>query len=568
MVRNGRRRAQGRGEVTTLPEAAVILGVVWRALDLQFSKPRAQGGRKLLRGGRPGSDATRAGVLSDMVRAFVEAGYVELAGEELIDSARKKITCSLTHAIEHWDQLVGIRRGLARPLEVTDVERYLRLTAIDFAFRTAAFDVVFGQSPLAAAHAPARLAQVPVWAREGGTRTWLRELPAALGVTRDELHPGKSKDEWFYRGARPSLANLRSLASSLGRLGEYRGNAAVARWRMYLTWTFALEALCDDLASIVDRRVIEDLAAMFWRLRCAIWQVAASLEPEQRLTLFEPILRAGARAQEARPVIDRIATFDGLAAINGGALDDRAIAIGMALRASQGMWIVGDLFPEVHAPVPPPNVPHHLQQELVAAMAPGAEPEAFAQVALSHPASMVWVLRVCVQRAFLDGSLARIAPAVARFADAVGGPGDQFEAAAIFLLAGDPIEARRRLASLDGDRVEMLRAVVDLVDGRASESLPVLGELAAADRRSSFPYAVALAEVGRPADALALARELLHAEPGHALALALAARCAWALGDTRAGNAYAKRAARLGQPVERPRRKRPRVAAARGRCSR
>jgi hypothetical protein len=44
----------------TLPDAAQILGAVWRALDLRFPKRRAQSGRKLLRGDRPGSDETRA----------------------------------------------------------------------------------------------------------------------------------------------------------------------------------------------------------------------------------------------------------------------------------------------------------------------------------------------------------------------------------------------------------------------------------------------------------------------------------------------------------------------------
>lgn len=541
-----------RGSVTVLPEAALVLGVLWRALDLQFAKRRAQSGRKFLRGARPGSDATRAGVLRDMVCAFVEAGYVDVACEDELDRAREEIVRSLAHAIQHWDHFVGMRRGLSRPIDATDVARYLRLATIDLAFRTAAFDITFGWSMPPAAHATATLAEVPIWAREGGVRTWLRQLPGVLGVTREEMHPGKSKDDWFYRNGRPSIGNLRSLASSLGRFDEHEpADDAVARWRMYLAWAFALEALCDELASIVGRGLVEDLASMFWRLRCVVWQVAANIEPEHRRTVFEPILRAGARAQEAQLVIDRIATVDGLAAINGGALDDRAAIMGIALRACQGVWILCDLFPEVQAPLPPPDVPDSLQQEIVAAMARSDDPGAFAQVVLSHPNSTVWALRLCVQHAFLDGSFAVIAPAVARFADTVGGPEHELEAATLFLLAGDLVETRRRLARLKDDRAEVLRAVLDLVDGRASESIPFLTTLATADRLLSFPLAVTLAEVGRPADALALARDLLEVEPGHALVLALAARCAWAVGDTRAGNAYAKGAARLGQTIER-----------------
>ncbi|MCW5806510.1 MAG: hypothetical protein KIT31_29365 [Deltaproteobacteria bacterium] len=544
--------------MTMLPEAAQILGVVWRALDLQFSKRRAQSGRKFLRGVRPGSDATRVGVLRDMVRAFAEAGYVHVANEELLDRSREEIGRSLAHAIEHWDRFVGFRRGLARPVDATDVVRYLRLATIDIALRAAAFDIMFGWSPPPAARATTTLAEVPVWAREGGMRAWLRELPGVLGVSREEMHPGKSKDDWFYREGRPSIANLQSLASSLVRFDEHgRSDGAVARWRMYLAWGFALDALCDELAAIVGRATVEGLAAMFWRLRCLVWQIAAAVDPAHRNTLFGPILRAGARSDEARFVIGRIATVDGLAALNGGALDDRAAMLGIELRACQGMWILGDLFPGVHVPISPPDLPENLQQDLVAAMAPGADPAAFARVTLSHPASMVWALRLCVRRAFLDGSFAQVAPAVARFADALGETHHQLEAALLFLLAGDLAEARFRLERLDGEQAEVLRVVLDLVDGRASNSIPILNELVADDPSSRFPLAIALSDSGRHADALTLARELLHAEPGHALALALAARCAWAVGDTRAGNAYAKRATRLGQPVERPPRKRP-----------
>lgn len=66
----------------TLPDAAQILGAVWRALDLQFSPQRAQSGRKLLRGDRPGSDETRTSVLRDMARVFVDGGYVDIADGE------------------------------------------------------------------------------------------------------------------------------------------------------------------------------------------------------------------------------------------------------------------------------------------------------------------------------------------------------------------------------------------------------------------------------------------------------------------------------------------------------
>lgn len=225
----------------TLPDAAQILGAVWRALDLQFPKRRAQSGRKFLRGDRPGNDETRTGVLRDMASAFVEAGYVyivdgECDGIRHRDRAVEAIVQSLAHAIAHWDQFVGARRALARPVDQADVLRYLRLAAIDIALRTAAFDRSFGWSPPPEARGTT-FNDVPIWARDGGVRAWLRGLPKKLGATREELYPGKTKDDWFYRGTRPSIASIAALAASLEAFD------GAPQWRMYLAWAFALDAL-------------------------------------------------------------------------------------------------------------------------------------------------------------------------------------------------------------------------------------------------------------------------------------------------------------------------------------
>jgi hypothetical protein len=545
----------------TLPDAAQILGAMWRALDLQFPKRRAQSGRKFLRGDRPGNDETRTGVLRDMASAFVEAGYVyivdgECEGVRHHDRAVEAIARSLAHAIAHWDQFVGVRRALARPIDQTDVLRYLRLAAIDIALRTAAFDLSFGWRPPPEARGMT-FNDTPIWAREGGVLAWLRGLPKALGATREKLYPGKTKDDWFYRNARPSIASIAAFAASL------KAFDGAPHWRMYLAWTFALDALCDELAALVGREAVEEIAAMFWRIRCLVWQIVAGVDPVHRGSLLNPIVREGAHCEEAHLLIDRIATLDGIAVMNGGALDDRAATLGMALRACQGKWIFGDLFPHAHVPLAAPHVPEEVQRQLLSAMAPGADPAAFSLAAFSHPASLVWALRLIVQRAMLDGSFAEVAPAVAKFADALGGAELRLEAVMLYLFAGDFVEARRRLAALKGPQAETLGAMLALVDGRASEAIPIFASLAADDHSVSFPLATALADSGRHADALELALDVLDDEPGNALALALAARCAWALGETRAGNAYAKRAARLGQPPKRPAARRRRGGRAR-----
>jgi hypothetical protein len=91
-----------------------------------------QSGREFLRGDRPGRDETRTGVLRDMAREFVDAGYVvvidgECEGVRHRDRAVEDIAKSLAHAIAHWDRFVWIRRALARPVDEADVLRYVWL---------------------------------------------------------------------------------------------------------------------------------------------------------------------------------------------------------------------------------------------------------------------------------------------------------------------------------------------------------------------------------------------------------------------------------------------------------
>jgi hypothetical protein len=444
-----------------LQESAVVLAHVWRALGLHFSKHRVQSGRKFLGGMRPGSDETRLSVLRDMVRAFVEAGYVHVAEEGLLGRAREEVEHSLTHAIKHWDHFVGIRRGLGRPVATTDMVRYLRFATIDLALRTAAFDVMFGAFVPPLIKGGETDAQQPLWSCVQGMHTWLRALPEELGVTRDKLHPGKSKDDWFYRQGRPSIVNVRLLATSLSKLSKERGNVAIDRWRTFLAWGFALQALCNDLTSVVGRAVIEQVALLFCRLRSLARQILTKRHSVHGEALLPSILRAGTQSPHARLVIDQLVTVEGLKALNGDLVDDRLRTLAMELRGCQGAWILGELFPEALAPIPPPEVPEHVRDQLVAAMAPGADPAALGRVAFTHPASMLWALRVCVQRAFLHGSFAMVAPAVGVFADAFGGPEIQLEAATLFLLAGDRGEARRRLSQSDANQGEVVRILLD-----------------------------------------------------------------------------------------------------------
>lgn len=151
----------------------------------------------------------------------------------------------------------------------------------------------------------------------------------------------------------------------------------------------------------------------------------------------------------------------------------------------------------------------------------------------------------------MDGSFAQAAPAVENIANVFDDPRLRLDAALLYLLARNFADARRCLGSLQGPEAEALGLMLALVDGRAAETIPILEPFAAKEHSGLFPLALALAETGKYEQALGVAEDLLRSEPRNALALALAARCTWALGRKRESNAYAKSAARLGQSVER-----------------
>ncbi|HEU4727827.1 MAG TPA: hypothetical protein VFT22_08070 [Kofleriaceae bacterium] len=98
---------------------------------------------------------------------------------------------------------------------------------------------------------------------------------------------------------------------------------------------------------------------MFGRIRCQIWQIVAGVDPVHRGARLEPIVREGAQCEAAHLLIDQIATLAGIATINGGSLDDRAATWAMPLRACEGTWIPGDVFPNAHVPLDAPDVPEH-----------------------------------------------------------------------------------------------------------------------------------------------------------------------------------------------------------------
>lgn len=307
-----------------LPESPVILDAVWRALDLELPRSRKPNGRRFLNGERPLSDAARAALLRAMVRTCIEAGYVPVSKQDRFDPVEL-----LTSAIEVWihrcDHLVGHARALETSTSTSAALRYLRIATVDVAVRCAAFDELFGRS------LDEDAAAIPTWAREGGAGAYLKTLPGTLGVTREQIHAGKTKDDWFDGRSRPSSESVESFAQSLAKHDKTKMSDVV--WLLELRWLFALSHLSDDVAWIVGRDATLDMASAFRRTRSQVRKVLASVTPVHRDAGLAEIVVLGTRAPGAGPLVDAIVSSEELTHFSW-ALD---------LRASRADWILSEM---------------------------------------------------------------------------------------------------------------------------------------------------------------------------------------------------------------------------------
>jgi hypothetical protein len=207
--------------------------------------------------------------------------------------------------IAGWDHVVGRVRATGEPGSLTDAAiRYLGVASLDFAIRVAAVEALVGcpASPAALSDD----ATVPIWARAGAVREHLRAIPAALGTSWERIYAtsatSKAKDEWLYRGSRPSLESLKDLARRLAALE--RSATPAHAWHLFLAWGFALESLSDALAAVIGRSAMEDIAARVHRTRMCARAYLAS-EPRKTPELHELII-LGAHAPGAHLLIEQL----------------------------------------------------------------------------------------------------------------------------------------------------------------------------------------------------------------------------------------------------------------------
>ena len=556
-----------------LPEGARVLGTLWRALDLRLPKRRNESGRKFLRGKRALRDL---GVLRDMASAFVNAGYIVRADDDTV----RLLVDAMALAVARWDQLVGHASALSGANPKTSATRYLRLAAIDLAIRAAAFDI-WAEMPPRPVALDDRPDSIPTWARDGGVRARLGVLLKTLTTRTASGAPqrrgeraasfGKAKDDWLYRGSRPSFGSLQKISDTLAS-----ANREATIWLSYLAWDLALDALCTDIAAIIGRAALEEIAIAFRRIRLNARQIfAAAVENagglnEHALGLLAGLIVEGARAADAGPLVDKLIDCELPAMIAG---DASRYAWVIDLRGSRVDWTLSELSTFVpREPIAPDGVPEELLPRILVAIANRDNPHEFVDVCFSHPAALMYGVRLTVQRAFINGDFSTVAPMVAKFADAFQTPQYRLEAGILYALAGEFDDALRYLDGLGVEpHASIARPVVAVaksLSGNHGDALAQLDSINDRDRVLDYVRGVALRGVGLVADALGVFEQIITDVPRHAMALEGAACCCYELAATSRGrtatkwttrgNRYAKDATQLGRPDPRKSRQRPR----------
>jgi hypothetical protein len=535
---------------------------------LSLPKQRRESARKFLRGKRPIGD----GLLPALARAVVADGFLPEGADDLV-------TRGLSFAITNWNHVVGNARATSGETLASAAARFIRLAAIDFAIRAAALDVLAATSapPLALDDG----APVPAWARARGVRSLLRALPRSLGITRASLSPRNRFDEIFDGRNRPSNAKLRQFCSAIEEHDAHPG------WQPHILWAFALDALCNQLATIIGRDTVEDIGSAFRRVRTNTRAILLEVRRQpadaaQLHAAFARLAIAGAHAPRSDGLIDILVRGEAhldeaLAAVASPSRANtpspeelsRRAAWATDVRAARADWLLAQLDLVARAIVPSENISLETGRRIAHALRAGADPGELA-AACNEPAAMLWMARVVIQQAFVRGDFEHVLPMIARFAEVAREPALYFETAIVHAAAGR-LDEVLHYVDVIGDAepfataARPLAAFARAMSGRA-DALQQLDALDETDPIFDYARGVALRGRGRTKEAVAVFENILADDPSHALAHAQAAQCCDELADlsrdkararwrTRA-NRHARIAAHLGLSIGRTRRER------------
>ncbi len=247
------------------PFSGPVIGVIVKAFDLQDDILQHKTAKRYFSGKRI-KDESRHEICAAVGKALVAHGI--MPSSFLLEregfTLEQVILPTIAWYADQWDQLVGYMRSTSAPVDRPDLAAisYLRLAVIDLALRTSA--VLW----LTEAATPDE--GTPLWAKEKGAATYLRQLLEKCGEsrpTRDELADRldvsyNTVDNWLDTNTRPSRSNIDRIAEELAPCITAL-DAETLKGQLHRH--YALCALCDLLAEHVGRDAVIDLATALVR---------------------------------------------------------------------------------------------------------------------------------------------------------------------------------------------------------------------------------------------------------------------------------------------------------------
>ena len=247
------------------PLSGQVIGAVVRELRLQDDVLKSKTAVRYFKGGRIKDDSKQA-IFEALGQALVDHKIIPPSPflvQEGIPLA-KVISSAIAWYADQWDQLVGYMQSMSAPVDRPDLAAisYLRLATIDLSLRISA--------ALWLAELPTPDEETPLWAKNRGRATYLRRLLDGCGpdgLTRDQLAERmevsyNTIDNWLDTDTRPSWSHINQLAEELA---PYHANLDEETLQSRLHRHDALSGLCDLLSVHIGRDAVVDLATALVR---------------------------------------------------------------------------------------------------------------------------------------------------------------------------------------------------------------------------------------------------------------------------------------------------------------
>lgn len=554
------------------PLSGPIIGVIVKALRIQSDSLTRRTTRRFFKGRRI-KDAEREGIFLEIGKVLVEHGLVPnspfLTHENV--PPEKVIAVAVAWYSSEWDRLVGHMRTASAPVDRADLAAasYLRLVTIDLALRVSAV--------MWLAELPTPDEETPLWTNDNGGAEYLRRILrkcGKTGLTRDELAERldvsyNTVDNWLDTHTRPSQFHIGKLAEELA---EHIDGLDEESIRRQLHIHYALSDLCQLLTKNVGRETVVDLASALVRFtsrNLAGLREFSKLSPSDGSKAQLLILMTGARNVSSEYLLralwrqerDPVWKAELMAASkpwdlrlthiaqHWGGLDQvtQALQEKLGIPQEKANSLLEEVLKEVPAGLTSPHAidPTELEGKTLIRLSGDEEFSARNRMTQYNQARF---------EGDLDTALIHIRRAVELQPESAE---YHFHLGALLGMVGEVDEGIEECwiaARLDDDwelpRVEV--GIILLNAGRNQEALEHLEDLAASRQEDSsshltFNLGTARYRAGDHSAALSALEKVIDEEPGHALALDMAAHSAFLIGDQQKGRRLAKLADQHGQ---------------------